>query len=306
MWSTPTSRRRDGSRRAPGRRAGRARRSTRRGARGCRPRGPGPVGLEAGGRTLAEGREVEVGHVVDPVEHRAREPRVRPCGPRGEDAGALRPAGSTAGPPDEEDPHSGAAARVGEPGAEAVREPGVAQGVGAPRAGVLDEEEAAHGRGRAGEVVGALQAVGGAPEAGHRTTSSRPSRTSRRLSTRALAGSSGRSPGVARCGRPRPRATHGSVPGRAAPGRRGAPGACRRRRGSGTGGRCGGAAPCRRQVAGERLAVEQRPGQARRALREEPHDCSSATAGASRRRTASASAWTCPASSSVSRSGSSR
>ena len=84
-----------------------------------------------------------------------------------------------------------------------VGQPAVPRGAGAPRAVVLDQQERREVRGRAGEVVLPLLGGGRAPEVAargrtgsQRTTSSRPSRISRRHSTSADCVSRPRSSGV--------------------------------------------------------------------------------------------------------------
>ena len=252
------------------------------------------VRREAGRPAGAERGQVEVAHVVDPVEVGGLRPRGR-ARRRG-----RRPPASVRRParlPGRRTSSTRTRCRRAcclAGGRRARRAAGRRAGRRCPTApGARASRKAAHRRGRAGELVAARPAGRRrSGTAGHRTTSSSPSRTSRRHSTSRLCSSSGE---VARrqlgaVARPsRARAGPAAAPG--ARGRRAAPGPRRRRRRSTHG--CPGR---RRRRVSASIPVasairSSRPPASRggRPVRNRSTSAS-ATAAGSRRRTASASA----------------
>ena len=182
-------------------------------------RQPGrPAGAQRG--------EVEVEQLARVRDHAGLEPRARPGRrtPRRPACLVLVPQPVVAA--DHQHPHPRGPGRRGQAGSDAVGQPAVAERVDAPRAGVLDQQERPHRRRGAGQrlVASTLARAHGGQRSGTvrstATTSSSPSRTSRRHSTSRLCASSARQVGGPQLGA-------GRGPSRA----RGA--ASRARRGSG-------------------------------------------------------------------------
>ena len=158
------------------------------------------VGRHQPGRPArAQGVEVEVEQVLGPVEHGGLQPALVEAGAGGvhPEAGARSPA---VVPPDQQRPHLGPAPRP--PAARPSPTGGsrLSRTASTPHGpGFSTSRNDAHGGGRAGDRVAAVEAGRRAAE-GHPVdrTSSRPSRTRRRASTRLLWSSRPRSAGVER------------------------------------------------------------------------------------------------------------